>query len=401
MSPRRAAAALAVAVLTGAVMPVAAAGQTRARFDTRVFALVPAPGFPAMAYVSPDGRVYEGTYDNPQGSALPSRVLEYSGAGALMRSWTIWGQSLAGAQGVQVATSDARGRLILLDKTPPRVLALDPLTGTQTTLATFPTAATPNYAAWGPDGALYVTDYTEPIIWRIPPGGGTPEQWFTDPQLNGGMFGTTAILLEASRRSFLVGIQSEGGAATLSNPSTGRIFRLPVTGDGRPGALAQVWESGPADGPDGFGIARSGDIYVPLLVSDQIAELDPSGHELARFPSTPGSGDNGSPVPYDSPSSTRFLGTSLVIANQSYFQGNAAHQAILNTEVGEPGLPEYIPALPAGAAPAPAATPKGQGRAGARGCRRVTRRVGSRRHRRTVRRCGRRRRHRKRHRASR
>jgi len=46
-------------------------------FNTRVLALVPAPGFPARAYVAPNGRIYEGTYDNPSGSSQRSRVLEY------------------------------------------------------------------------------------------------------------------------------------------------------------------------------------------------------------------------------------------------------------------------------------------------------------------------------------
>jgi streptogramin lyase len=347
-------AAVAAAVIVTA-SATATASAARARFDTQVFALIPPPGFPAMAYVAPNHRVYEGTYDNPSGSSLPSRVLEYDGGGALLRSWTIFGETLSGSHGVQVATSDGSGRLVLLDKSPARVLLLDPRTGSQSTYATFPTTVTPNYAAWGPDGSLYVTDYTEPIIWRIPPGGGTPQQWLTDPQLNGGMFGTTAILLRADHHSFMVGQQSEAGASA-GNPSTGRILTLPIMPDGSPGPLSQFWESGPADGPDGFAIALSGNVYVPLLVANQLAVIGPDGHELTRFPSQPGAGSNGSSVPFDSPSSIRFLGTDVVVANQSYFTGNAAHQAILDVETGEPGLPEFIPAPPAGA-PKPAARP--------------------------------------------
>jgi len=33
----------------------------------------------------------------------------------------------------------------------------------------------PDYAVGGPDGSLYVTDYQHAVIWRIPPGGGTPQ----------------------------------------------------------------------------------------------------------------------------------------------------------------------------------------------------------------------------------
>ena len=39
----------------------------------------------------------------------------------------------------------------------------------------------------------------------------------------------------------------------------------------------------------------------------------------------------------------RFLGTRVVIANQSFITGDSTHQAILDVEAGEPGLPEFIP----------------------------------------------------------
>ena len=80
---RRAGLALvALLVLVVAAPPV----QARERWDTSVFALVPTPGFPAHAYVAPNGRVYEGTYSNPNGDSVPSRVFEYAGNGTLLRS---------------------------------------------------------------------------------------------------------------------------------------------------------------------------------------------------------------------------------------------------------------------------------------------------------------------------
>ena len=72
--------ALAVVLALAALAAVApAATQARARFDTRVLAKVPAPGYPAQAYVHPNGRVYEGTYINPNAGAVPSRVFEFDG----------------------------------------------------------------------------------------------------------------------------------------------------------------------------------------------------------------------------------------------------------------------------------------------------------------------------------
>ena len=351
--------ALAVAVLA-ALAAAAPAAEARDRWDTQVLALVPTPGFPAHAYAHPNGRVYEGTYSNPNGDTVPSRVFEYEGDGTLLRSWTVRGQNLDEAHGVQVATSDGSGRLVLLDKSPPRAVLLDPRTGEQTEYAKFPQGSIPNYAAWGPDFSLYVTDYAQAVLWRIPPGGGTPEQWLADPRFDGGEFGATGIELGADQRTLYVAVQSQAGGAA-GNPSTGRIFTIPIQPDGKPGEMTEFWESRPADGPDGFGIARSGNIYIALLATNQLAMIDPQGVEKERFPSAPGGGDNGSPVPFDSPSNASFLGTRVVVGNQSYFNGDRAHQAILDVETGEEGLPELIPPAPrvdSGPAPGPVAKPR-------------------------------------------
>jgi sugar lactone lactonase YvrE len=329
-------------LLLVALLAFPGVADARERWDTQVLALVPRPGYPAHAYVHPGGRIYAGTYDNPSGDTVPSRVFEYDGAGTLLRSWTVSGQDLSGPHGVQAATSDARGRLVLLDKSPPRALLLSRTNGRQTEYAAFPAGAIPNYAAWGPDGSLYVTDYGQPILWRVPPGGGEPEAWLTDPRLEGDEFGATGLALAADRKTLLLAMQSSAGGAA-GNPATGRLWKVPIAAGGKPGPMEQLWESRPADGPDGFAIARSGAIYIALLATNQIAMIGPDGAEQGRFPQQPGSGENGSSVPFDSPSSARFLGTRLIVAQQSYFAGDPAHQGILDVEAGEPGLAELIP----------------------------------------------------------
>ena len=351
---RRALAAALLALLTLAAAPAA---QARDRWDTKVLALVPTPGYPAHAYVHPNGRVYEGTYMNPDGDSVPSRVFEYEENGTLLRSWTIRGQKLDQPHGVQVATSDGAGRLVVLDKSPPRALLLDQRTGEQTEYATFPQGSVPNYAAWGPDFSLYVTDYAQAVLWRIPPGGGPAEQWLADPRFDGGDFGTTGLELAADQRTLMVAVQSQAGGAG-GNPATGRLFTVPIQPDGKPGEMKQFWESRPADGPDGFGIARSGTIYMTLLATNQLAVIDPNGVEKERFPSAPGTGANGSPVPFDSPSNASFLGTRVMVANQAYFSGDRTHQAILDVETGEEGLPELIPPAPKAETPPPPAAKK-------------------------------------------
>jgi sugar lactone lactonase YvrE len=336
------AAALAAVVMTVVAVGQAIGAQPRERFDTRALALIPSPGFPARAYVAPNHHIYEGTYTNPSGDSVPSRVLEYSRTGQLLHSWTIEGQDRAVDHGVQVATSDSRGRLVLLDKAPARVLLLNTRKGKQRTYATFPRAVTPNYAAWGPKGELYVTDYTHPVIWRVPPGGGEAVPWLEDPHLDGLEFGTTGVVLAADRGSLFVTQQSSAGGGD-GNPTTGKLYEIEIGADGAPGAINTLWESQPLDAPDGFAIDADGRFHITLLLSNQIAVVAPGGLELERVPSSPGGGDNGSSIPFDNPSSAMFLARRLIIANQAFLSGDTTHQAILDTWIGVRGQREFIP----------------------------------------------------------
>jgi hypothetical protein len=166
--------------------------------------------------------------------------------------------------------------------------------------------------------------------------------WLSDRKLDGGEFGTTGLALAADQRTLLIGQGSSAGLGD-GNPATGKIYAVEIRADGMPAEMRQLWESGPTDLPDGFGVARSGRLYVPLAgTANQIAVVAPDGTEIERFPNSSGGGDNGSPIPFDTPSSARFLGTRLIVANQS-FTGDRDNQALLDVEVSEPGLAELIP----------------------------------------------------------
>ncbi len=351
--------------LACAIAAAAPGAAMAARGDVSVLALVPSPYFPALPHVI-GSDVYEGTYDNPSGDSSPSKVFEFSPTGALLRSWTVQGQNLSQPHGVQVAANDAAGRLLLLDKTSGRIIRLDPRTGGQTLYSRVPDlplcgpgqaptpsapcsparvdqAPMPDYAAWGPDGSLYVTDYQQAVIWRIPPGGGTAGVWLADQRLDGGPFGTACITLLPDHRTLLFDQASNNGTG-VANPTTGKLYTVAIEPGGGPGALHQLWESGPADAPDGCALTRSGNIYLALVgVSNQVVELSPTGHEIARF-GQQFTGANNSPVPFDSPSGVAFLGTQLIVANQSYFADNHANQALLALQTGEQGQPVYVPA---------------------------------------------------------
>jgi len=353
-------AAVIVVTTAAALLPPAQAAAGRGRWDTRVFSKVPDPGFPAFAYAHPNGRVYAGTYTNPQGDSQRSRVYEWTRDGTLTRSWTVPGQHLDEDHGVQVATSDAAGRLVLLEKSTARIMRLNTRTGRFTTysrLRDLPVCAPaaqpdghcspnlddgppiPNYAAWGRRGQLYVTDYGQAVIWRVPPGGGRARVWYADPRLDGSEFGTAGLLLAPNRRALLVTQQSSAQEPT---PTQGKLYRLPIR-HGRATDLHLMWTSQPSDLPDGFGIGRSGKIYIANAgLTNQLVVVSPTGEELERFPEAPGSGENGSKIPFDTPSSATFLGRRLMVANQS-FTGDSSHHAVLDVYVGERGEPVFIP----------------------------------------------------------
>ena len=337
---RRLLAALATAALA-LTLGAPATAQPREPGDTRVFSLVPAPGFPAYVHAHTNGRVYAGTYTDP-GSTAPSRVFEWSADGTLLRSWSVPGQRLDEDHGVQVANQTHDGRLVLLETSTASVLTLDVTTGRFRRVVRFPDGAVPNYATWGPGGALFVTDYAEGVIWKVSHGSRTPRRWFSSPALTGAVeFGTTGIRYRPGRSDLLITQQTASDGGTL--PTNGALYRLPVGEHGRPGEIETLWTSQPGDLPDGFGIGRSGHVYVALAgLANQLVELTAAGEEVQRY-GTALTGDNGSPIPFDTPCSATFLGRRVLVANQSAVAGDATHQAILDVHVGEPGRAPYLP----------------------------------------------------------
>ena len=110
-----------LALLLAAISPwprvapsASASSAARPEWDTRVFAKVPPPGFPAYVHAHTNGRVYAGSYVD-SGSTAPSKVFEWSPSGKLLRSWVVPGQVLGEDHGVQVANQTRGGKLVLLE----------------------------------------------------------------------------------------------------------------------------------------------------------------------------------------------------------------------------------------------------------------------------------------------
>jgi sugar lactone lactonase YvrE len=357
--PARHVRAQAVAACLIAILATATSAQ--ARLEVHLFARVPFPGYPANEVVAADGTVYVGTFKSftAPSDTGPSKVFAFSPSGRLERTYTITGQTPNTPHGIQVAATDRHRLLYLLDQAPPRIIRLNPATGAQSTWATFESLPAcpgapngdctdglggnppePDFATWGPDGSLYVTDYNQSLIWRVPPSGGKARVWFTNPLLNGYVVGPAGIELMADRHTLMLDTNGGGGI----DPTTGKLYTLQIQPDGQPGALHEIWQSAPAQAPDGFAIARSGDIYVALVgpTGNAVIELSPGGTEIARVPTNP-IANLLEPIPFDAPGSVAFAGDQLLVGNASTLQNDPSHMALLEINVGEPGLPLSLP----------------------------------------------------------
>jgi sugar lactone lactonase YvrE len=331
-----------------------ALGSARPMGDTRVFAGVPSPGHPEGIAIR-DGVVYVGTHTSAYGNAgheRASRVFRYHyPTGRLIDELRIEGQNFGKVHGLVGMAFGPDGRLYVLDRSPPRLLALDfgVSPPTQTTYAAFPdlprcSSAPPPCApssnpghslvdalVFDAAGGAYVTDVQKATIFRVPPGGGAGEIWFQDPRLDGS-FGVNGIAIDPSGQRVVV-------AVTISNqpdtPNQGSIYSLPMVERPGPGDLTLLHRyPEPFAAPDGIVFGRSGRLYVALAGANQISILDPGGRETARFPAP---ADNArQPVPFDTPASLVLDGHgSLLVTNQSYINSVPRHWAVLDSWIGD------------------------------------------------------------------
>jgi sugar lactone lactonase YvrE len=329
----------------------------------RVFARVGNPGQPEPVAIGPDGRVYVGTNQQQRGDArAPSKVFAFDRTGRLAREYVLAGQHLEEDHGIQGLAFDGRGLLYVLDRSAtPRVVVLNPRTGAQRDYAPFrdvPSCSAagrtsdcsatnvdaepaPNFGAFAPNGSLYVTDIQQALIWRVPRGGGRADVWFTDPALES-PFGPNGIQMMGDGRTLMFALT--GGGPAAGSPSAGALYKIAVGAGGRPGTLQEFWRSRPLDGPDGFALARSGNVYLALAGASQLAVISAEGQERARVPGSPI--ENLSyEVPFDGPASVAFLDRSALVSNQSFPQGNPSSWAILDVFTGETGLPLFRPLI--------------------------------------------------------
>lgn len=214
---------------------------------------------------------------------------------------------------------DARGRMYVLDMNGRLLRTTDnrrPARDRQwETYATIPGAfASPVHTTWplrnsmpvdisfDRAGNAYVADFNLPTIWRIRPGGGEAEAWFTDARTTGVPFAVGAVKVDPSGKNLWFSTCLASRPHELGH---GVIHRMPLTDRPDPSAIEEVWRSdSPVSCPDSLVFGTSGKLYSSLFYGNQVLVLNSDGSEDRRFgPALPGSA-----IPVDQPGALAFDG---------------------------------------------------------------------------------------------
>jgi sugar lactone lactonase YvrE len=141
--------------------------------------------------------------------------------------------------------------------------------GTPEQIAQLPSDGLPNGLALDErHGVLYVADSALGTVWRVPQSGGTPTAWARGAALTG---------LPGSADGFGAnGIKVHKDAVWVSNTDRGTLLRIPVGADGSAGAVA-TRATGLA-GVDDFVFPGHSDVVLAALnTSNQVALVRPDG----------------------------------------------------------------------------------------------------------------------------
>lgn len=312
--------------------------------EVHPLATVGQPGAPEGIAVDPTtGAFYVGT-DNgsAQGAPGESKVLAYSAAGALVRSYAVTGQRPGQPDGVTGIALDGTGGLYALDASTLRVIRIDLASGDEANVARIPdipacspadqsgmcelsprdSAPVPKALAFDATGNVFVADTAQGVVWKVTPTG-TVSLWdksvdFVAPT----GAGPAGLAFDGKGQLVLVVSASLVGL-------TGALYVIPVDKTGGPGNHTRLWQSNPDDTPTGVALGASGKIYVTSTGTNALVVLNPDGSVLRTVTS----------AAFDTPTGIAFRGGSVLITNTSATDNNASHWTVVRAPVQETGVP--------------------------------------------------------------
>jgi sugar lactone lactonase YvrE len=348
------AAATAVSLLPSAN----AATPGRPYGDVRVLATVPTPpGFPEGIALKGNKVYVAGPARFGTTGTGPSAVFAFDMVtGALVQTYQTQGEDLMAEHADSCIAFDGQGRLYVLN-TQLGMYRLDVETGQQSAYSApfpdlkpcsisaapcSPTAADapalPNDIAFDEAGNAYVTDSMQATIWRVAPGGGTPQIWYQDARFDSPYVGVNGIRLSPDRSKVFLTVttDSQGGAY---------VYTLPLVAQPTAGDLAVFHQFAPGDFPDGIAFGKSGSLYVAMATpfASGIAILGPTGVETGRLTNSPLS-----PIfPYDSPANIALNQRGALLATNHAFATMLPQQfTVLDVYVNDTASPLAKPDLP-------------------------------------------------------
>jgi len=221
--------------------------------------------------------------------------------------------------------ADAAGLLYVCDAAHGRLLRLDPADGSIETLADAIAGrpmVNPNWAAFGPDGSLYLTDSgtwgARNGVIAVLRSTGKAEMWSSEvPGF------TNGIAVAADGRT-VFGVES--------NP--GRLFAIPVREDGTAGTPAELCYMGPAFAPDGVAVCTDGSLVIGCYRPDAIYRwsAEQGLHVLAADPQG---------IVLAAPANIAFTGP----GGRTLVATNHAYRHLARADFGLSGLPLFRPSF--------------------------------------------------------
>jgi DNA-binding beta-propeller fold protein YncE len=300
------------ALLTVVLATLATAIPVRAWERGRVerFATLPAgEAHPEGICVGPDGNVYVVTVAAEKPETSEGTLLVFGPSGKHLRTVHIAGSS---RMLLDLRFHPKTGKLIVIDYSAAKVLAVDPQTGASSVFMTV-TGEKPGLDGLTFDeaGNLYVTDAHEGMIWKVGPDGGAGTVWVKSP------------LLKPTRPPPAIGanglaFNNQRTALFVPNTAQDTIVKIPVSGSPLAPGTPEVFVNRAGGGPDGIIIDEHDNLWIACNQSDEVMVVEPTqGRVIAKLGDFGGIDKDGAPIGFLWSNSLVFLGDDVLVTNLS------------------------------------------------------------------------------------